>query len=190
MNRFITLALKNVLILYLYKRYVVNNETIKKDIENTIKVRGCNPKKDSLDSKFKHLMMYYPEFAVIFFWRIGKIPNWIQNKFTNNFECKIFKSTKIEGGLMCFHPFGTVINAKSIGENFQFRNCLTIGNKSNDNNLIPVIGNNVTVGANVVIIGKITIGDNVTIGAGSVVVKDTPSNVIVAGNPARIIRKL
>ena len=91
---------------------------------------------------------------------------------------------------MCSHPFATVINAKSIGKNFQFRNSLTIGNKYNDNSKIPVIGNNVTVGANVVIIGDITIGDNVIIGAGCVVVKDVPSNVVVAGNPAKIIRSL
>lgn len=47
---------------------------------------------------------------------------------------------------------------------------------------------NVTVGANAVIIGNITIGNNVIVGAGSVVVKDVPDNAIVAGNPARIIK--
>ena len=44
--------------------------------------------------------------------------------------------------------------------------------------------------ANVVIIGDIEIGDNVTIGAGSVVVKSVPSNCVIAGNPARIIKML
>lgn len=46
-----------------------------------------------------------------------------------------------------------------------------------------------TLGANVVIIGNVSIGDNVIIGAGSVVVKDIPSNSIVAGNPAKVLRK-
>ena len=46
------------------------------------------------------------------------------------------------------------------------------------------------IGSNTCIIGEVTIGDNVIIGAGSVVVKDVPSNVVVAGNPARIIRHL
>ncbi len=36
----------------------------------------------------------------------------------------------------------------------------------------------------------VTIGDNVVVGAGAVVTKDVPSNVMVAGNPARVIKTL
>ena len=54
--------------------------------------------------------------------------------------------------------------------------------------LSPILGNNVDVGAHVCIIGPIKIGDNVTIGVGSVVVKDVPSNCVIAGNPAKVIR--
>lgn len=46
------------------------------------------------------------------------------------------------------------------------------------------------IGSNVCIIGEIKIGDNVIIGAGTVVVKDVPSNVVVVGNPARIIKHI
>ena len=52
------------------------------------------------------------------------------------------------------------------------------------------IGNNVWIGGSVTILPGVTIGDNVTIGAGSVVVKDIPSNVIAAGNPCRVIKRL
>ncbi|KAH3732334.1 family 43 glycosylhydrolase [Pelomyxa schiedti] len=52
------------------------------------------------------------------------------------------------------------------------------------------IGNNVWIGGSAVICPGVTIGDNVTVGAGSVVVKDVPANVVVAGNPAKIIKKL
>ncbi|KAJ2856743.1 hypothetical protein GGI22_003721 [Coemansia erecta] len=50
------------------------------------------------------------------------------------------------------------------------------------------IGNNVWIGGSAVILPGVTIGDNVTVGAGSVVTKDVPDNVVVAGNPARILR--
>ena len=179
--------MKKLLLYRIYERYVISNDLIKEDIAATITSRGCNVLSPSIKRCFFHLMLYYPEYAMIFFWRIKKSP-WYANYYTKDFACKIFKSTKIEGGLMCYHPFATVINAKYIGENFEFRNGLTIGNKDNNNELLPIIGNNVTVGANVVIIGDIKIGDNVIIGAGSVVVKNVPSDVVVAGNPAKIIK--
>lgn len=52
------------------------------------------------------------------------------------------------------------------------------------------IGNNVWIGGNVTILPGVTIGDNVTIGAGAVVTKDIPADVVVAGNPAKIIKRL
>ncbi|MBD5311904.1 MAG: sugar O-acetyltransferase [Bacteroides sp.] len=52
------------------------------------------------------------------------------------------------------------------------------------------IGNSVWIGGSATILPGVTIGDNVVIGAGSVVTKDIPDNVVVGGNPARIIKKL
>lgn len=52
------------------------------------------------------------------------------------------------------------------------------------------IGNRVWLSADVKIVQGVTIGDNSIIGAGSVVTKDIPPNVIAAGNPCRVIRKI
>ena len=49
------------------------------------------------------------------------------------------------------------------------------------------IGNRVFVGANATILPGVTIGDDAVIGAGSVVTRDVPSGVVVAGVPARAI---
>lgn len=51
------------------------------------------------------------------------------------------------------------------------------------------VGQNTWVGANATIRSRINIGSNSIVGAGSVVVADIPSNVIVAGVPARVIKE-
>ncbi|SFN72354.1 transferase hexapeptide (six repeat-containing protein) [Bizionia echini] len=188
-NQLLTHAFKKLLLWRLYNRYVIANAVIQADIKQTLQVRGSQVQYATIDKQFYHAMIYYQDYAYIFFWRINKLGCRWRYLFMNDMPCKLFRSTEIAGGLMCYHPFATVINAKSIGRNFQFRNGLTVGNKGNDNSQLPIIGNDVSVGANVVIIGAITIGDNVTIGAGSVVVKNVPSNCIIAGNPAHIIRR-
>lgn len=52
---------------------------------------------------------------------------------------------------------------------------------------VTKIGNNVFIGMNSIINMDVCTGDNVIIGSGSVVTKDIPDNVVVAGNPARVI---
>lgn len=47
-----------------------------------------------------------------------------------------------------------------------------------------------SIGSSTTLLCGITIGENAMVGAGSVVTKDVPANTIVAGNPARILRKL
>lgn len=52
------------------------------------------------------------------------------------------------------------------------------------------LGDNVWLGARVMICKGVTIGENSVIGAGSVVTSDIPSNVVAAGNPARVVKHL
>ncbi|MDB4297219.1 hypothetical protein N9901_00535 [Flavobacteriaceae bacterium] len=100
--------------------------------------------------------------------------------------------TQIGKGCTIFHGHALVVFSDVVlGENCTLRHCVTIGNKGiGKESKSPVIGDNCDIGAGAIIIGDLTIGDNVTIGAGSVLVKSIPSNCIVVGNPARIIKRL
>ena len=46
------------------------------------------------------------------------------------------------------------------------------------------------IGANAVVLPGVTVGRNAVVGAGSILTEDVPDRVVVAGNPARIIKSL
>ena len=62
--------------------------------------------------------------------------------------------------------------------------------KKKDKNKVTTIGNNVVIGAGTVILNNVRIGNGAVIGANSVVTKDVKDNEVVAGNPAKVIKKV
>lgn len=100
------------------------------------------------------------------------------------YKCKIGKGTTFPhlGLGVLIHP-----NAQ-IGENCKILQGVSIGGKSGHKK-VPIIGNNVLIGAHALILGPITIGDNSIVGAGAVVINDVRENTIVVGNPAKEIKK-
>lgn len=94
----------------------------------------------------------------------------------------------IEGGLIIQHGFSTIVSAKRIGKNCKIYQQVTIG--YNHALEAPVLGDNVEVCCGAKIIGGVRIGNNVIIGANAVVVNDVPDNCIVAGVPAKIIKRI
>lgn len=52
------------------------------------------------------------------------------------------------------------------------------------------IADNVWIGGGAIVLPGVTVGENSVVGAGAVVTKDVPANVVVAGNPARVIREI
>jgi len=150
------------------------------------------------------LKIFSKKYKLLFFFRllqfvernnynivVTKIIRKIYNRYQFMFGVEI-NSVNIGEGLYLPHPNGIVIHPKVvIGKNCSILQQVTIGNNGNkglDN--LAIIGNNVAIGAGVKIIGPVKIGNNVTIGANSVVVKDIPHNVVAAGVPAKIIKKL
>jgi len=137
-------------------------------------------------------LIHYPEFRSLIYYRSKKKNSF--NKilvkifsFVYHPQKNLFIHTKSIGeGFFIEHGYSTIISADSIGNNFQINQNTTIGWSLNG---APIIGDNVSIGCNAVVIGNIRIGDNVVIGAGAVVTKDIQNNCVVVGNPARIIRR-
>ena len=96
-----------------------------------------------------------------------------------------------EKGLkLIHHGFRRIGAVNSIGENCTILPMVLIGKKyPGIDTSGTTIGNNCYIGAGSIILTPVTIGDNVIIGAGSVVTKDIPSNCVVAGNPAKVVRR-
>ncbi len=53
-----------------------------------------------------------------------------------------------------------------------------------------IVKRGASIGSNCTILGNVTIGENAIVGAGSVVTRDVPANMIVAGNPAQVFRTI
>lgn len=99
---------------------------------------------------------------------------------------------KIGPGLYIGH-FGTIIvnEAAIIGRNCNISPGVTIGVTRRGSKMgTPVIGNEVWIGTNAIIVGRIFIGNNVLIAPGSYVNFDVPDNSIVIGNPGIIKNSL
>ena len=167
--------------LLLYSRSA-NKNAIDQDLR-----RWAIAKKITLSNRglLLHFLANSPDFRTLFYFRTRGLLSHILNLYCRkqaNFTIDI--TTKLAGGVLTGHPYCTILNADSIGENFYVNHLVTVGEV---NGKRPTIGANVSIYTGAIVIGDITIGDNSSIGAGAVVVKNVPENCIVVGNPARII---
>ncbi len=92
-------------------------------------------------------------------------------------------------GLYIGHFGGIFVDSEArLGANCNIAQGVTIG-KGGRGELhgVPVLGDRVHVGANAVILGKITIGDDAVIGPGAVVMNSVPPRGVAMGNPARVV---
>ena len=83
------------------------------------------------------------------------------------------------------HFGGIIISGYAkFGNNCRIRNGVVIGTRRVEEKSVPIIGNNVDIGAGAKLLGPIRIGDNVLIGANAVVICDVPDNSVAVGVPA------
>ena len=99
-------------------------------------------------------------------------------------------TTQIGRGFRISHWGTIVVNGGAvIGDNFNIAQGVLIGYSEGKNKGVPIIGNNVIINANAVVVGGVKIGDNVLIAPNSFVNFNVPSNSIVIGNPGKIISR-
>ncbi|SEP81899.1 serine O-acetyltransferase [Hyunsoonleella jejuensis] len=133
---------------------------------------------------------YFYRFShILYNWKVPILPSLIKlicfliYNSSIPFQCKLGKGTRFGYGAI-----GVVIHKRVVvGANTVIGTNVTIGGKSGHYD-VPIIGENVFIATGAKILGPIVIGNNVTIGANAVVVKNVPDNVVVAGIPAKIIK--
>lgn len=100
----------------------------------------------------------------------------------------LYYKTRIGGGLYIGHPYGITVNSDVImGDNCNIHKGVTIGQENRGSRKgTPIIGDNVWIGINATIVGKVKIGSDVLIAPNSYVNCDVPDHSIVFGNPCII----
>jgi serine O-acetyltransferase len=152
--------------------------------------------KSLTEAAFVSLVVYrYGRWAIQ---RKSRAGRFVANKVYGLFKILILNVTKIwippqaqigEGfhivhaeGSLSIHP------AAVIGDRVGVMHNVTIG--SNMGGGAPIIGNDVFIGVNSVVLGRIRIGDRVHIGACTAVTTNVPADSVVIGSPAKIYPRL
>ncbi len=154
-----------------YKLNIKDKLLMDKELKYIISYRKANYNKNSYFKKYIYIIKH--------------------RKFSEKCNCRVPYTLSIGKGFYIGHLSGIIINPKVIiGDNVNIAQGVTIGQENRGKRKgTPIIGNEVWIGANAVIVGKIKIGDNVLIAPNSYVNFDIPDNSIVIGNPGKIIYK-
>ena len=135
-------------------------------------------------SSFYSYFAHFPEFRSVFYYRVreAKLLSFLLKPMPT-----LYIYTKDIGpGLFIQHGFATIISASKIGKNCWINQQVTIG--YTNKNDAPMIGDDVTINAGAIVIGRVAVEDGAHIGAGAVVTKDVERGAVVVGVPARTIR--
>ena len=156
--------------------------------------------RDPACNSFSTPFLFYKGFHAL---QIHRVANWLwhqerhslafflQNQVSTIFGVDIHPAAQIGCGIMFDHATGLVVGETAVIEDdVSILHGVTLGGTgkvSGDRH--PKVRKGVLIGANASIIGNIEIGEGAKLGAGSVVMKDVPAHVTVAGIPAEIVGK-
>lgn len=114
---------------------------------------------------------------------------YLQSRASQAFQADINPAVRMGRGIMLDHGTGLVVGETAvIGDQVSILQGVTLGGTGKqDGDRHPKVGSGVLIGAGAKVLGNISIGDNAKIAAGSVVLKDVPPHMTVAGVPAKVI---
>ena len=114
---------------------------------------------------------------------------YLQSRSSQVFQTDINPAAKMGRGIFLDHATGVVIGATAvIGDDVSILHSVTLGGTGKEGgDRHPKIGSGVLLGAGAKVLGNIRIGDCSRIAAGSLVLKDIPEKVTVAGVPGKIV---
>ena len=113
---------------------------------------------------------------------------WLADRILSSSGAELQPGATIGPGVVLKHTTGVVVGREVIaGARLTLHQNVTVGDKHPFGGQ-PVLGDDVTIGAGACVLGPIEVGDRVTIAANAVVTNRVPSDCLVAGVPARIVR--
>ena len=124
-------------------------------------------------------------------WKVPVLPFLLQQFLRMGFCCFIPYKTRIGTRNIPFghNGMGVVLDHRCIiGNNVRIDQHVTIGIRW-DEEVAPIIGDNVRIGAGAKVLGSIRIGNNARIGANAVVLTDVPDGATAVGVPARLVKQ-
>lgn len=124
-------------------------------------------------------------------WHMGRrdMALYLQSRSSVVFGVDIHPNARFGRGVMIDHATGVVVGETAVvGDNVSMLHGVNLGGNGKEHgDRHPKIGSGVLLGANAKVLGNIHVGDCARVAAGSVVLRDVPRAVTVAGVPAKIV---
>jgi serine O-acetyltransferase len=115
---------------------------------------------------------------------------WLSDRVLAASGAELKPTSRIGPGVVLKHTTGLVVGGEVVaGLRLTLHQNVTLGDRHPYGGQ-PIIGDDVVVGAGACVLGPIMIGDGAVIAANSVVLDDVPADCVVAGAPARVVRRI